>query len=130
MSIAVYYSIVAGIEHRDGSGPSTTIELEDGKTKILDWLDWRDVVWPDLAQQPKDDTTLRHAQLEMRLAELNQTVTALRTMASGTTLGKVAHGRSRKLELQEWAAMDLDRLIVAGHSFGGTMAVSRIFSAI
>lgn len=37
--------VVAAIEHRDGTGPSSTITTSDGVTRQLDWLDWRDLEW-------------------------------------------------------------------------------------
>lgn len=35
--------VVAAIEHRDGTGPSSRITNADGEQKILDWLDWKDL---------------------------------------------------------------------------------------
>lgn len=35
--------VVCAIEHRDGTSPSSTIVTEDGRTKMLDWLQWTDL---------------------------------------------------------------------------------------
>lgn len=35
--------IVCAIEHRDGTSPSSTIVSEDGKAKVLNWLQWSDL---------------------------------------------------------------------------------------
>ena len=35
--------VVAAIEHRDGTGPSSRITNAEGQQKILDWLDWKDL---------------------------------------------------------------------------------------
>jgi hypothetical protein len=35
--------IVAVLEHRDGTSPSSKITSEDGTTKALDWLEWTDL---------------------------------------------------------------------------------------
>lgn len=35
--------IVAAIEHRDGTGPSSKIVNSEGEKKVLDWLDWKDL---------------------------------------------------------------------------------------
>ena len=35
--------VVAAIEHRDGTGPSSSIMTEDGQVKEVDWLNWKDL---------------------------------------------------------------------------------------
>lgn len=114
--------IVVGLEHRDGTGPSTLIEYDNGKTKVVHWLDWRDLHWPDLDTQPKDDTTLRKVQLQLRLAELEQVYVQLQMISQGNG---VARKSTDDFDWQRWkGAIDTSRPIMSGHSFGGTLAVS------
>lgn len=35
--------IVAALEHRDGTSPSSTIAASDGSTTTLDWIQWSDL---------------------------------------------------------------------------------------
>lgn len=35
--------IVASLEHRDGTSPSSKLTTVDGATKIVDWVDWKDL---------------------------------------------------------------------------------------
>lgn len=85
--------------------------------------------WPDVPpdQQPKDDTTLRHAQLQVRLLELQTAISVLGKITSGE-LGRgkerVRLQASRTYEWEWWnGMMDLEQIGLAGHSFGGTAAV-------
>lgn len=113
--------VVVALEHRDGTGPSTTIELDDGGQKIVSWLDWRDLHWPDLETQPEDDTALRKVQLQLRLAELEQVNVQVQSIAQG---GGVARHTTDGFDWSRWKhAIDTFRPIMSGHSFGGTLAV-------
>jgi platelet-activating factor acetylhydrolase len=35
--------VVASLEHRDGTSPSSTIASFDGTTTVVDWLEWSDL---------------------------------------------------------------------------------------
>lgn len=114
--------VVVALEHRDGTGPSTQIELDDGRVKDLSWLDWRDIHWPDLAEQPKDDTTLRKVQLQLRQAELQHATVQMQMISQGNG---VARKSPDDFDWTRWRhAIDTAKPIMSGHSFGGTLAVS------
>lgn len=74
--------VVAALEHRDGTSPSSKITDDRGNTRNLEWLEWSDLEWPDLETQPTDDTTLRHVQLELRVAEIHETIRVVSRLAT------------------------------------------------
>ncbi|KAF7976303.1 hypothetical protein HWV62_7003 [Athelia sp. TMB] len=114
--------VCAAIEHRDGTSPESVVLLgqdKDAKTHAggrerLDWLDWGDLHWPHLDAQPTDDTTLRHEQLRMRVAEAHAVLSALRGEREGG------------VDQPGWDGLhthvDARRPVVAGHSLGGSAA--------
>ena len=109
---------MVAVEHRDGSGPSTTIKLESGETKYLDFLGWQDVEWPDLAEQPSDDTTLRKDQLALRLAEIEETLSVIKAINSGIPVAETSL-RSPDFDWSRWKdTIDVENPIMAGHSLG------------
>ncbi|KAG8857646.1 hypothetical protein FRB96_005664 [Tulasnella sp. 330] len=113
--------VVAAIEHRDGTGPSSTIRTANGKIEKLDWLQWSDLIWPDLPEQPKDDTTLRHEQIALRLAECEEVITALRQVSRGEHIVQTAL-TPVNTDFGKW--IDASRPIMAGHSLGGSLALA------
>jgi len=115
--------IVAAIEHRDGTGPSSKITVE-GCTKILDWLDWKDLQWPEHDEQPSDDTRLRHVQLEVRLAETQGVLDALTKISHGEPVPQTQLTSANELDWSQWTNITTVRPIMAGHSFGGTLGLA------
>ncbi|WVW81392.1 hypothetical protein I302_103384 [Kwoniella bestiolae CBS 10118] len=121
--------VVAAVEHRDGTGPSAKITSEDGKERDVDFLRWTDIDWPDRPadQQPKDDNTLRHDQLKIRLVEMESTIEIIRKITEGTL--ENGSGRllaSRTLDWSKWKGLvevGEGKVCLAGHSFGGTAAI-------
>ena len=75
--------VVAALEHRDGTSPSSKITDDKGNTKNVEWLEWTDLEWPDLDPQPTDDTTLRQVQLELRAAEIHETIRIISKFTTG-----------------------------------------------
>ncbi|WWC85444.1 uncharacterized protein L201_000307 [Kwoniella dendrophila CBS 6074] len=122
--------VVAAVEHRDGTGPSAKITSEDGKERDVDFLRWTDLDWPDRPEsdQPKDDNTLRHDQLKIRLVEMESAIEIIRKI----TAGQFEHGKgrlmaSRTLDWNPWKGqIDVDEgeICLAGHSFGGTAVIA------
>ncbi|KAJ7731777.1 platelet-activating factor acetylhydrolase [Mycena metata] len=135
--LASHGYIVAAVEHRDGTGPSSRITTPDGRSRKLDFLNWRDIYWPDHEVQPADDTTLRHDQLKVRLAELRAVQTALVSLSTGAAdfAPIVAADPDLKapapsFDWTRWAhCLDAVRPIMCGHSFGGTAALAAAASS-
>lgn len=75
--------VVAALEHRDGTSPSSKITDDRGNTRNLEWLQWSDLEWPDLETQPTDDTTLRQVQLELRAAEIHESIRVISRFTTG-----------------------------------------------
>ena len=70
-----------------------------------------------------DDMMLRHVQLGVRLAEVDGILLALRQLMQGQ--GRVSTGpTSSPYEWDGWHVVELAKPIIAGHSFGGSLAVS------
>ncbi|KAI0686666.1 platelet-activating factor acetylhydrolase [Cytidiella melzeri] len=115
--------VVASLEHRDGTSPSSTIASEDGTMTIVDWLEWSDLYWPDLEEQPADDTTLRHAQIQLRKAELETLIDAIQKLSQGESVTRY----SSSADGFDWSRMknvDASKPIIAGHSLGGSAALA------
>lgn len=90
--------------------------------------------WPLLpeGEQPTDDTTLRHDQLRIRLAEIEATLAVVRAITDGRMAAETENAcrlkASRTLDWAKWQGMAECRdgtPILMGHSFGGTAVVSR-----
>jgi platelet-activating factor acetylhydrolase len=115
--------VVVAIEHRDGTSPSSRITGADGTRRTLDWLQWSDLTWPDLPEQPKDDTILRHSQIAFRCAEVEGVVDVMRRIAKGEDVARHGVAAPKFDWSRGWSAIDADAPIMAGHSLGGSVAV-------
>ena len=117
--------IVAAIEHRDGSGPGSMVMQKDGPSKA---------VFPISASQldPVPETAdFKAMQLAMRQAEVDETVGALRKINGG--FGKdifQANARDEGVDLGAWTGrLNMDRVVMAGHSYGATLALQALKNA-
>ncbi|KAH7909875.1 platelet-activating factor acetylhydrolase [Hygrophoropsis aurantiaca] len=135
--------VVVAIEHRDGTGPSSQITDADGQTKNFDWLNWTDlqyvlisvtgfctnrttdpnISWVDMADQPLDDTTLRHVQLEVRLAEIDQVSKALQSIANGQP-ARLMGLKCAPFDWARWTSVNPYQPVMVGHSLGGSAAMA------
>ncbi|KAH9832525.1 platelet-activating factor acetylhydrolase, isoform II-domain-containing protein [Rhodofomes roseus] len=123
--------VVAALEHRDGTSPSSKITDDKGNTKNVDWLEWSDLEWPDLETQPTDDTTLRGAQLDLRAAEISEAIRVVGRMASGEDIIRYSDPiqapgvtTAQAFDWKRWDdAVDFETPVMAGHSLGGTAAL-------
>ena len=117
--------IVAAIEHRDGSGPGSVVLQNDGTS--------RNVFHISASQlDPQPETAdIKVMQLAMRQAEVEETVNALRQINDG--FGKElfqTNPRDEGMDLMEWKGrLNLDRIVVAGHSYGATLALQTLKDA-
>ena len=117
--------VVAAIEHRDGSGPGSTIMHNEGPS--------RDVFHISESQlDPQPETPdFKVMQLAMRQAEVEETVRALRKINDG--LGGEIHqlnAREEGVDLAAWKGrLNMNRMVVAGHSYGATLALQALKGA-
>ncbi|KAG2035994.1 hypothetical protein BDR03DRAFT_983297 [Suillus americanus] len=79
--------------------------------------------WVDLDEEPKNDISLRHIHLEVRKAELEQVVRADNRISQGDQVPQTWVSR-RNWDWAPWTSVDPSSFIMAGHSFGGSLAES------
>ncbi|KAK6849504.1 hypothetical protein PG995_013337 [Apiospora arundinis] len=144
--------IVVAMEHRDGSGarsfvnipPSSNLadgnRIDNTEPKAhyeVDYIFPKDNAQDTAPQNAKGvDTELRNAQIEMRMAEIEEAFSVLNLMNDGqgdlvakSNLRKKGNiGSSSKglegVDWPEWTGrMFLDRVTIMGHSFGGATSV-------
>ncbi|KAK5131500.1 hypothetical protein LTR08_000894 [Meristemomyces frigidus] len=113
--------IVAAIEHRDGSGPGSVI-MNNGTSRERSHFDAE-----HMDPQPEIED-FKVMQLAMRQAEVEETVFILRQLNEG--LGKELFAMSPRNEgkdLAEWRGrINLDRMVIGGHSYGATLALQAL----
>ncbi|KAI6158244.1 platelet-activating factor acetylhydrolase [Pisolithus tinctorius] len=116
--------VVAAIEHRDGTGPHARITNANGEESDFSWIHWNDLDWIDLPEQPLDDTMLRRVQLEVRLAEVQGVLAGLQKAARREPFASTGHRYSSSSNWDEWDCVEVDAPVMAGHSFGGSLAMA------
>lgn len=113
--------IVAAIEHRDGSGPATTIKDKSQTSPLFSFT-------PQSLHPEPDYETFKKLQLSMRQAEVDATVSILHQLNSGA--GQSLANTNTYAEgtwLRAWAGrLNFDRMVIAGHSFGATLALQTL----
>ncbi|KAI1179601.1 platelet-activating factor acetylhydrolase, isoform II-domain-containing protein [Nemania sp. FL0916] len=118
--------IVAMLEHRDGSCPGSII-TKHGKpyeTKLTFRLS--EVESETGHELGVED--FNRAQLDFREAEIEEVVRVLRQINSGKGSHVFKHNsRKEGKSLDEWAGrLNVDKMIMAGHSFGATGALQAL----
>lgn len=113
--------VVAAIEHRDGSGPSSVVNCLSGNHRNVFHIA------PDmLAHDPPIDTPeLKHIQVAFRQAEIEETIRILQRIngGHGTEVFK-SNARQEGTHLDGWKdALDMSGVTVGGHSYGATTAL-------
>lgn len=116
--------VVAVLEHRDGTSPSSTIVAADGTKTTVDWVQWSDLYWPNLPEQPTDDTILRHEQIKCRIAELENVVDVMQRVSRGEKLNDTNGYKVPNLDWTRFQAVDAAKPVMAGHSLGGSAALA------
>lgn len=117
--------IVAAIEHRDGSGPGTMIMDKDGSSRPFYHVN------ADMLDPIPDTADFKAMQLAFREAEVQETLRVLHRINSGE--GAVVHRTNPRAEGQDLAEfrgrLTMDRVVMAGHSFGATLALQTLKNA-
>ncbi len=78
--------------------------------------------WPELEEQPTDDTKLRHEQIKLRVAEVEAVVDIMQKLSRGEKPLRSSIN-SPDFDWDRWRMVDCSRPIMAGHSLGGSAAV-------
>ena len=84
--------------------------------------------WPDLDEQPTDDSILRREQIKCRVAEIEAVVDAMRKLSKGEPLECYSCNKD-SIHWDRWKYLDTRRPVLAGHSLGGGAAVSTMISS-
>lgn len=79
--------------------------------------------WPELEEQPTDDTKLRHEQIKLRIAEIEAVVDIMNKLNNGETVIRSSMN-APDFDWERWKLVDTTHPIMAGHSLGGSAAVS------
>ena len=119
--------VVLAVEHRDGTSPSSKISTSDGVTREIDFLNYKDIDWPDMDVQPANDTTLRHEQIRMRCAEMEEARKIVDKIARGIPVERYSFDAPPEFGWDRWKHIDASRPVLAGHSLGGAAAVSMFY---
>lgn len=137
---ASYGWICCAIEHRDGSGPRSFVNYGDGRpARVVDYvtsLDGRN----DTSNDVPTDHALRNAQIRMRKCEIDALYrimcrindgkgeevaeTNLRVKPGAAIVGGSTRG-TKGVDWSTWAGrMQVDNVILCGHSFGAATTIS------
>lgn len=118
--------VVAAIEHRDGSGPGSIIITKTGERKLFSFGE-KDI----LQDPPMNSTQLKKEQLDFRQAEIEETIHVLRTInrRNGPTIYKANERKEGQYLKTLEGRLNLDELVIAGHSYGATGAMQAIKGA-
>ncbi|KAK1983913.1 PAF-acetylhydrolase family member [Colletotrichum cereale] len=114
-------TVVAAIEHRDGSGPGTVVTTKDGKERRVMYLTKKKLQ----GGKGMDPDDFKSKQLAFRQAEIEETIAVLQELHAGkgsAFFANNARGEGRGLAAWE-SRLNLSRIIIAGHSFGATGAL-------
>ena len=117
--------VVAAIEHRDGSGPGTTIITEDSPPRNVFFVD------PDALDPKPEVPDFKAVQLAMREAEVEETVRVLGMINNGRG-GDVfrSNTRGEGKDLPAWRLrLNMKQLVIGGHSYGATLALQTLKDA-
>ena len=120
--------IIAAVEHRDGSCPASMVmRADNGAGKPLYAFKVNDLE----AREGLDRAEFKQLQLTLRQAEMEETYQILKEINDGR--GEEVFKVNSRMEgegLGGWKGrLDLDRLVVGGHSFGATLALRTLKGA-
>lgn len=123
--------IIASVEHRDGSGPATTIEYGRGqKEETLMYFKHQELDKDEHGEEKGSLQEMRVAQLELRQAEVLEVAHVLDQLNDGqgeTLASSSTRPVDARAKLSEWKGrLDLKNLWALGHSFGGATSIELI----
>ncbi|GAA5969320.1 hypothetical protein JCM11641_007550 [Rhodosporidiobolus odoratus] len=133
--IASRGSIVACIEHRDGSGPISVVRLENGKERVVDYIRAEEHLQFPAPHRPQTSLEFRTAQLSFRLAEIDSVLSLLTRLNEGEGAAVAAENRRKDYGgegvvgkwLVGWEGrINLNEVVMAGHSFGGAITIQAL----
>jgi platelet-activating factor acetylhydrolase len=130
--------IVAAIDHRDGSGPGSVVITKDGKERTVFHVSAQDLQFDVLENSSMkgkdtslDTAALKSEQLAFRQAEVEETINILNAINNG--IGHQVYQSNTRFEghdLRNWKdRLDVDKLILGGHSYGATLALRALKGA-
>lgn len=120
--------VIAAVEHRDGSCPASMVmRADNGAGKPLYSFRVGDLE----AREGLDRAEFKQLQLALRQVEMEETYQILKAIndGQGEEIFKL-NSRMEGEDLSAWKGrLDLDRLVVGGHSFGATLALRTLKGA-
>ncbi|KAK7952244.1 uncharacterized protein PG986_007972 [Apiospora aurea] len=118
--------VVAMLEHRDGSSPGSIIQEAGRPDETRLTFRMSEVESAEGDDLKEDD--FKKAQLDFRQAEIEEAVHVLRRINAGDGADVfAANPRGEGAHLHDWAGrLDVDGMIVAGHSYGATGAMQAL----
>jgi len=126
--------VVAAIEHRDKSAAVTIIKKKNGKQEILWYQRPKEV-----SKMNRDLFEWRHGQIQYRSAEIHETYSFLKKLNEGCLheSSSLLYPPSNqfpslsKFDLSQLRNhLDMDQLVMAGHSFGAATAAHVLYENI
>lgn len=119
--------VIATIEHRDGSGPSTEVYRKGRKPRRV--FSMRESLLR--SDPPMDTPKLKREQLAFRTAEIEETIRVLKEIDQGN--GSDIYEANLRNEghcLHNWGKrLDFENLVIGGHSYGATGALQALKDA-
>lgn len=120
-------TVIAAIEHRDGSSPGSFIKVPDQPAKNRIHFRESDLLASPSNNTPVDTPSLKKHQLAFRDAEIFYTIQLLQRINANSSIPCT---RSTPESLASFASrLDFQRLITAGHSYGATATLQAIKSS-
>ncbi|KAF6789983.1 paf-acetylhydrolase family member [Colletotrichum sojae] len=113
--------VVAVIEHRDGSAPGSVVTTPEGQRRVM-YLHKTEL------QKDIEDDEFKAEQLNLRQAEIEQTVAVLQSLNAGHG-DQIFEKNTRKegKDLHHWEnRLNTSQIIIAGHSLGATGALQAL----